>query len=507
MRFYLTTPIYYVNSTPHIGHAYTTIAADILVRHHKQRGEETFFLTGSDENASKNVRSAEEAGVDPKTFVDRLVEEHWRPLAGRVGAEPDFFIRTTDEGHKRFVQEFVQRIYDNGHIYRDVYSGLYCVGCEAFKNEDELVDGKCPDHGIEPERIEEQNWFFRLSAFQEPLLRLYDERPDFVQPRFRYNEARSFIAGGLQDFSLSRAGQPWGVPIPWDPDQVVYVWVDALINYLSALTYARPGEDLRERFWPVAHHLVGKDILRFHCVFWPALLLAAGEEVPRGIFVHGYLNLDDRKISKSTGNTLDPLDLISEYGVDPVRFWAARTVPFGQDGNVTLDGFRERYERELGNDLGNLLSRTTAMISRYRDGELAVPAAVGEELAAAATALREELPPLLDRYDITSALDRIWDYVRRLNRHVEQTKPWELAKDPAREADLVRALYELADGLRVAATALFAYVPETSTRILEALGQPHDVAWENVAAERTEAVSGIEPAQPLFPRIDTPTPA
>jgi methionyl-tRNA synthetase len=507
MRFYLTTPIYYVNSTPHIGHAYTTIAADILVRHHKQRGEETFFLTGSDENASKNVRSAEEAGVDPKTFVDRLVEEHWRPLAGRVGAEPDFFIRTTDEGHKRFVQEFVQRIYDNGHIYRDVYSGLYCVGCEAFKNEDELVDGKCPDHGIEPERIEEQNWFFRLSAFQEPLLRLYDERPDFVQPRFRYNEARSFIAGGLQDFSLSRAGQPWGVPIPWDPEQVVYVWVDALINYLSALTYARPREDLRERFWPVAHHLIGKDILRFHCVFWPALLLAAGERVPRGIFVHGYLNLDDRKISKSTGNTLDPLDLISEYGVDPVRFWAARTVPFGQDGNVTLDGFRERYERELGNDLGNLLSRTTAMISRYRDGELAVPAAVNDELAAAATALREEISPLLDRYDITSALERIWDYVRRLNRHVEQTKPWELAKDPAREPDLVRALYELADGLRVAATALFAYIPETSTRILEALGQPHDVAWENVAAERTKAVTGIEPAQPLFPRIDTPTAA
>jgi methionyl-tRNA synthetase len=505
MRFYLTTPIYYVNSTPHIGHAYTTIAADILVRHHKQRGDETFFLTGSDENASKNVRSAEEAGVDPKTFVDRLVEEHWRPLAGRVGAEPDFFIRTTDEGHKRFVQDFVQRIYDNGHIYRDVYSGLYCVGCEAFKNEDELVDGKCPDHGIEPERIEEQNWFFRLSAFQEPLLRLYDERPDFVQPRFRYNEARSFIAGGLQDFSLSRAGQPWGVPIPWDTEQVVYVWVDALINYLSALTYARPGEDLRERFWPVAHHLIGKDILRFHCVFWPALLLAAGEEVPEGLFVHGFLNLDDRKISKSTGNTVDPLDLISEYGVDPVRFWAARTVPFGQDGNVTLDGFRERYERELGNDLGNLLSRTTAMISRYRDGELAIPAAVGEELSAAATALREQIPPLLDRYEITTALDRIWDYVRRLNRHVEQTKPWELAKDPAREADLTRALYELADGLRVAAVALFAYIPETSTRILDALGQSQDFAWASVAAERTEAVTGIEPAEPLFPRIDAPT--
>ena len=468
MSFYLTTPIYYVNSTPHVGHAYTTIAADILVRHHRQRGEETFFLTGADENASKNVRSAEEAGVDPKTFV----------------------------------QEFVQRIYDNGHIYRDVYSGLYCVGCEAFKSEDELVDGKCPDHGIEPEWIEEQNWFFRLSAFQEPLLRLYDERREFVQPRFRYNEARSFIAGGLQDFSLSRAGQPWGIPIPWDSGQVVYVWVDALINYLSALTYARPGEDQRARFWPAAHHLIGKDILRFHCVFWPALLLAAGEEVPQGIFVHGYLNLDDRKISKSLGNVIDPLDLTSEYGVDAVRFWAARSVQFGQDGNVTLDGFRERYERELGNDLGNLLSRTTAMIDRYRDGELAAVAAVDDELAAAARRMHDEVPALLDRYDITTALDRIWAYVRRLNRHVEQTKPWVLAKDPEQSAGLDNALYELADGLRVAATALFAYVPQTSTQILEALGQPVDLSWENVAAGRTEAVAGIEAAQPLFPRID-----
>ena len=507
MSFYLTTPIYYVNSTPHIGHAYTTIAADILVRHHRQRGEETFFLTGSDENASKNVRSAEEAGVDPKTFVDRLVEEHWRPLAARVGADTDFFIRTTDDGHKTFVQEFVQRIYDNGHIYRDVYSGLYCVGCEAFKSEAELVDGKCPDHGIEPEWIEEQNWFFRLSAFQEPLLHLYDERRDFVRPRFRYNEARSFIAGGLQDFSLSRAGQPWGVPIPWDPGQVVYVWVDALINYLSALTYARPGEDQRARFWPVAHHLIGKDILRFHCVFWPALLLAAGEEVPQGIFVHGYLNLDDRKISKSIGNVVDPLDLTSEYGVDAVRFWAARSVPFGQDGNVTLDGFRERYERELGNDLGNLLSRTTAMIARYRDGELADTGTVGEELAAAARGVHDEVPTLLDRYDITTALDRIWDYVRRLNRHVEQTKPWVLARDAGRSAELDNALYELTDGLRVAATALFAYVPETSTQILEAIGQPIEVAWENVAAGRTKAATGIDPAPPLFPRIDAPAPA
>ena len=506
MAFYLTTPIYYVNSTPHIGHAYTTIAADILVRHRRQRGEETFFLTGSDENASKNVRSAEAAGVDPKTYVDRLVDEHWRPLAGRIGATPDFFIRTTDEGHHRFVQEFVQAIYDNGHIYQDVYAGLYCVGCEAFKSPDELVDGKCPEHGVEPERIEETNWFFRLSAFQEPLLRLYDERPDFVQPRFRYNEARSFIAGGLQDFSLSRAGQPWGVPIPWDPDQVVYVWVDALINYVSALTYAR-DDDLRETFWPVAHHLIGKDILRFHCVFWPALLLAAGYEVPESIFVHGYLVIDDQKISKSLGNVIDPLDLIDEYGVDPVRFWCARAVSFGQDGNASLDGFRERYERELGNDLGNLLSRTTAMIARYRGGALTVPAAVSPELVAAADELRAAVPAALDRYDITTGLDRIWEYVRGLNRHVEQTKPWELAKDDARAADLDRALYELADGLRVAAVALAAYTPDTSARILAALRQPASLEWDGVAAGRAGAADGIDAAAPLFPRIDAATAA
>ena len=242
MTFYLTTPIYYVNSTPHIGHAYTTLAADILVRHHRQRGEDTFFLTGTDEHASKVYRVAEEQGLDPKVYVDQIAEK-WREVPEQVGAGIDFFIRTTDEEHKRFVQEFVQRIYDNGDIYEDTYSGLYCVGCEAFKNEDELVDGKCPDHGTVPERIEEKNYFFRLSRYQEPLLKLYDERPDFVLPDFRRNEARSFIEGGLEDFSLSRAGQPWGVPVPWDQDQVVYVWVDALINYLSALTYAKPGED------------------------------------------------------------------------------------------------------------------------------------------------------------------------------------------------------------------------------------------------------------------------
>ena len=506
MAFYLTTPIYYVNSTPHIGHAYTTIAADIIVRHHRQLGEETFFLTGVDEHAANVARIAAEQGIEPQEYADRIAPL-WRELPERLNATNDFFIRTSDEGHKRFVQEFLQRIYDNGDVYQDVYAGLYCVGCEAFKTEAELVDGKCPEHDREPEWIEEKNYFFRLSAYQERLLQLYDEREDFVLPAFRANEARSFIAGGLQDFSLSRAGQTWGIPIPWDPEQVTYVWVDALVNYRSALEYARPGEDLTH-LWPDVRHLLAKDILRFHCVFWPALLLSAGYEVPRQLFVHGYLNLDDRKISKSLGNVIDPLDLIGEYGVDAVRFWCARAVSFGQDGDVTLESVRERYERELGNDLGNLLSRTTAMIARYRNGSLTVPGGgVSPELAAAADELREAIPDAIGRFDITNALERIWEHVRSLNRLVEQSKPWELAKDDARAAELDRVLYELADGLRVVAVALAAYVPDTAARILEALGQPDDVAWEGVAAGRTVAVEGIEPAQPLFPRIDAPATA
>ena len=504
-RYYLTTPIYYVNSTPHIGHAYTTIAADILVRHHRQRGNETFFLTGSDENASRNVRAADAAGVDPKAFVDQLVEEHWRPLPARVGASVDFFIRTTDEGHHRFVQEFVQRIYDNGHIYEDTYAGLYCVGCEEFKTEDELTpEGLCPDHGVKPEWIEERNWFFRLSAFQEQLLRLYDERPDFVLPDFRYNEARSFIEGGLRDFSLSRAGQPWGVPVPWDPEQVVYVWVDALINYLSALTYAEPEEDLREKFWPHAHHLIAKDILRFHCVFWPALLFAAGYEPPKQVFVHGYLVIDDQKISKSRGTVIDPLELVDLYGVDALRYYVARVTRFGQDGNASVDDVHERYERELGNDLGNLLSRTTAMIARYREGTLAA-ASWDSPFQAELEQLGRDVPERLDQYDLSGALEAIWVVIRSLNRYVEERAPWQLAKDPAKADELDRTLYDLADGLRAVAVALAAYLPETAARILAALGQPDELAWDGVAYGRTTAADGIEAAGPLFPRVELET--
>jgi methionyl-tRNA synthetase len=506
MRYYLTTPIYYVNSTPHIGHAYTTCAADILVRHMQQRGAETFFLTGVDEHATKVYRVAEEQGLSAQEYVDQIASV-WRELPARLNARPDFFIRTSDEGHKRFVREFLQKIYDNGDVYEDVYSGLYCVGCEEFKAESDLVDGKCPIHDIVPETIEEKNYFFRLSAYQDRLLELYESRPDFVLPEFRRNEARSFIARGLQDFSISRAGQPWGIPLPWDESQVAYVWADALINYLSALTYARPGHDLRPVFWPAARHLMAKDILRFHCVYWPAMLLAAGYEVPKQIFVHGYLLLDDRKISKSLGNVVDPLDLVDVYGADAVRYWCARAVSFGQDGSASIDGIQERYERELGNDLGNLLSRTTAMIARYRNGEIPSRDGVNGELAAALDDLRGQAAEDLDRFDVTTAVDRIWNVVRWLNRYVTELEPWVIAKDEARAAELDAVLHDLADGLRAVAVALACYLPETAPRILDALGQPGDLSWEGVAAGRLQPAQGVEPATPLFPRLAPPAAA
>ena len=505
MSFYVTTPIYYVNATPHIGHAYTTIAADILARHHRQRGEETFFLTGTDEHGSNIPRVAAEAGLELRAFVDGNAAA-FQEMTRRVDASNDFFVRTTDERHKALVQEFIQRIYDAGEIYEDVYAGLYCTRCEAFYTEAELVDGLCPQHGIPPEFVEEKNYFFRLASYTDRLLQLYDERPDFVLPAFRYNEARRFIELGLDDISVSRATQRWGVPVPWDPDQVVYVWVDALINYWSALGFARPDEDLRLTLWPEVRHVLGKDILKFHCVIWPALLLAAGLDVPRQLFVHGYLLLDEQKMSKSLGNVIDPLDLVDVYGVDPLRFYLFRVATFGQDGSISVEGLHERYERELGNDLGNLLSRTTAMIARYREGELRVASGSGE-IAATIDELGRTAAERLDKFDLTGALEAIWGLVRRLNRYVEQTAPWELARDDARAAELDGVLYDLSDGLRATAVALAAFVPETSARILAALRQGDDLSWTGVSAAKTSAVTGIEAAEPLFPRVDAPTAA
>ncbi|MGH2875219.1 MAG: class I tRNA ligase family protein, partial [Solirubrobacteraceae bacterium] len=369
MSFYITTAISYVNGAPHLGHAYEAIATDVIARHMRQRDPDVFFLTGTDEHGEPIADAAKAQGVSPQELADANAAR-FRALMPRLDISNDFFIRTTDPEHKRRVKEVLQRVHDNGHTYKGTYEGWYCPRCADFKVENEILDGnRCPIHEIELVREQEENWFFALSSFQGELERLFAERPDFVMPAVRFNEARAFIASGLQDVSLSRARLNWGVTVPWDPDHVFYVWFDALLNYYTALGYARPGEDLTDRFWPATYHIIGKDILKFHTVFWPAMLIAAGLSVPEHVFVHGFLlGADGRKMSKSLGNVLDPFDVLEHFGTDALRFYLMRDVAFGGDGAVGMDSVRARYEAELANDYGNLASRTIAMIHRYRDG-------------------------------------------------------------------------------------------------------------------------------------------
>jgi methionyl-tRNA synthetase len=497
VSFYVTTPIYYVNGEPHLGHAYSTIAADILARHHRQRGEDVFFLTGTDEFGEPVAQQAEREGVTPRELGDRLAPR-FKEMAKKVNASNDFFIRTTDEGHQARVQEVVQRVHDNGHVYEGTYEGWYCPRCADFKTESEILDGnRCPIHKIELTREKQENWFFKLSAFQGDLERLYEERPDFVQPDFRRNEALAFIKQGLQDVSLSRPTLKWGVPVPWDPDQVIYVWFDALLNYYSALSYAHEGEDLTERFWP-AFHILAKDILKFHAVYWPAFLMAAGIEVPRGMYIHGYLLMEGHKMSKSLGNVLDPDDVIAKFGADALRYYCFREVSFGQDGQISPAGFEARYETELANEYGNLANRTLSMIGRYRDG--AVPEAEPEpELTASFEGAPDRVRDLLDRSELTQALEEIWKLVRRLNQYVEESRPWDLAKEDGEAGRLDQVLYGLAEGLRATTLLLHAYMPESTDKLLEALEEPGRELAEFGSRGGGQKLGALPP---LFPKLD-----
>ncbi|HEY2631498.1 MAG TPA: class I tRNA ligase family protein [Solirubrobacteraceae bacterium] len=535
MSFYVTTPIYYVNAAPHLGHAYTTIAADVLARHHRQRGEEVFFLTGTDEHGEPVADAAHALGVEPKELADRN-SERFTALAPRIDASNDFFIRTTDPQHMAVVQEVLSKVRENGHVHMGIYEGWYCPKCADFKAENEVDEGElCPIHHVRLTREQEENYFFALSTFQEPLERLYSEHEDFVAPKSRYNEALSFIKSGLRDVPLSRRKLTWGVPVPWDEEHVFYVWFDALLNYYSALTYApfpkapmsdgagadgagaytraresplkeihtppgtSPAGSLTQTFWPADVHLIAKDILRFHAVYWPALLMAAGLELPKKLFVHGYLLMDGEKMSKSLGNVLDPFAVIDRFGADALRFYLLRDVSFGQDGSVSTSSFEQRYESELANDYGNLASRTIAMIVRYRDGSLTGGDPDGA-LAEDFDGLAERVSRLLDRVELTNALDEIWGRVRRLNRYVEEQAPWQLAKDPARGEDLDRVLLTLAEGLRVVSVLLHPYLPDSTAKLLEALGAP-DVALVG-AAFGQGTLSKVRALEPLFPKQD-----
>jgi methionyl-tRNA synthetase len=499
MSFYITTPIYYVNAQPHLGHAYTTIATDVLARHMRQRGKDVFFLTGTDEHGEPVADAARALGLEPKELADRNAER-FKALMPRLEVSNDFFIRTSDDEHKTRVQTVLERVHENGHTYKGLYEGWYCPRCADFKVENEIAEGnRCPIHEIALERHQEENWFFRLSTFQAPLERLYRDQPDFVMPPRHFNEARSFIASGLQDVSLSRARLKWGVVVPWDPGHVFYVWFDALLNYYTALGYARPGEDLTDRFWPATYHIVGKDILKFHTVFWPALLMAADLALPEHVFVHGFLlGADGRKMSKSLGNVLDPFEVMDDLGVDALRFYLLRDVVFGADGTVGLDAVTARYEAELANEYGNLASRTIAMVHRYREG--VVPdVETDPELAAEFEGLTDQLADLLDRAEVTIALEHIWQRVRRCNRYVEERAPWQLAKDPESAGALDQALASLAEALRVITVLLAPYMPSTTAKLLDALGAP-ELSFDGARFAARGGGRSIATIEPLFPK-------
>ncbi len=498
MPYYVTTPIYYVNAQPHLGHAYTTIAADVMARHMRQRGEDVFLLTGVDEHGEPVAQAAEREGVAPEALADRNAAR-FRALMPQLEVSNDFFIRTSDPRHGARVQELMTRVHENGYTYLGTYEGWYCPRCADFKSENEIAEGNtCPIHKIPLDREQEENWFFRLSSFQEPLERLFAERPDFVLPTARFNEARAFIAQGLRDVSLTRAKISWGVPVPWAPGHVFYVWFDALLNYVTALAFARDGEDMTTRFWPATFHLIGKDILKFHAVYWPALLLAAGLELPRHLFVHGYLLMEGEKMSKSLGNVLDPFEVMERFGTDALRYYCFREVSFGQDGSVSTTGFEARYETELANEYGNLASRTLAMLARYREGR--VPAvATDAALAADFDGLDGELAALLDRAELSQALDAVWQRVRRLNRYVEERAPWTLAKDPAQAAALEQTLASLAEGLRVVTVLLHPYMPASTEALLGALGRPQ-LAYAEARFAAEGWGGAVAPLEPLFPK-------
>ena len=502
MSYYVTTPIYYVNGEPHLGHAYTTIAVDVLARHARERGEDVFFLTGTDEHGEPVAQAAEKLGITPRELGDTNAVR-FKELAARLNVTNDFFIRTSDPRHHAKVQEVLQRVYDAGHVYKGVYEGYYCPRCADFKSEAELMDGnKCPIHLIELERDQEENWFFRLSTFQEPLQRLFEERPDWVLPRNRYNEALSFIRQGLNDISLTRARITWGVPVPWDDGHVFYVWFDALLNYYTALSFAREGEDLTDRFWPATVHVMAKDILKFHAVFWPALLMAADIELPKRDFIHGYLLMDEHKMSKSLGNVVDPFRIVELFGADALRFYVLREVNFGQDGSISTEGFERRYTSELANEYGNLASRTIAMIHRYRDGTVPDAEAPADLVAAFADAPVR----VIERFDVvelTAALEEIWSLVRRLNAFVQEEQPWQLSKDESQTNRLDAALYALAEGLRVVSLLLVPFMPDATDKLLTALGQG-DRSLETARFGSVGGGARIEELEPLFPRVEAP---
>jgi methionyl-tRNA synthetase len=505
--FYVTTPIYYVNASPHIGHAYTTIVADVLARYHRLSGHRTFFLTGTDEHGDKIAEAAEKGGVTPKAYADRISNQ-FRELWPKLSVTNDFFIRTTDVAHVETVQAILRKVYDAGDIYFGHYGGFYCVGCERFYTEKELVDGKCPDHQTEPEFRKESNYFFRMSKYQDWLISHIKEHPDFIRPERYRNEVLAFLREPLEDLCISRPKSrlTWGIPLPFDENFVTYVWFDALINYITGINYP-DGENFRT-FWPVAQHLIAKDILKPHGIYWPTMLKAAGIEPYQHLNVHGYWNIDSSKISKSLGNVVRPLDLKEKYGLDAFRYYLLREMVFGLDSSFSEEGFVQRVNAELANDLGNLVSRVMAMAMKYCQGS--VPAASvsnGADRVLPDTAFRvlAEVKTSFRELTFHKALMSIWDLISAANHYIVEHEPWTLAKDPANQARLNQVLYSLLETLRVVAVLISPFMPGSAEKILLQLGIANPEreyfnsirTWGGLAAGQP-----LKRGEALFPRID-----
>jgi len=500
-RFYITTAIDYANGAPHLGHAVEKIGADVTARYHRRKGEKVHFVIGMDEHGQKVLQSAEAAGVSPQDWVDGIADEFsraWDILA----ISHDDFIRTTEERHHRGVQEIIRRIQATGDLYQGTYSGYYCVGCEGYKTEDELEEGereglRCPVHpSLEVQWMEEENWFFRLSAYTEPLLRLLDERPEFIQPEIRRNEIRKVLEGGLEDISVSRSRLPWGVPWPDDPDHIVYVWLDALTNYLTAIGF--PDETYLEN-WPADVHVIGKDITRFHCIYWPAFLLSAGIELPRTVWAHGFVTYGGRKLSKSAGVAFELSEAIERHGPDALRYYLLREVPWNGDGAITREHFDERYTAELANDLGNLANRSLTMIEKYRGGAIPAPgpSTLDAECRKAVARYGEVMDDGLLHQGIAAALG----LVSMANGFIERQAPWTLAKDPARGPELDATLASLARALLVSATLLHPFMPAKMGELTERLGLGQVPTIEE-SLEMDLAGRAVHRGDPLFPRPD-----